>query len=169
MQTYKYLGVILDDKLNWKPNCDAMYKKTQSRLFFLRKLRAFDVCPKMLQMFYHSVVASVMFFAVVCWGGSVTRHDEGRLDKLVKKASSTAGFDFDSLLVTLEKRIEKKANSILLCPVHPLRDIILEQRSPRSSRFVAMDCRTERLRRSFIPHALRLFVEQKRGFFIDDE
>ncbi len=29
-----------------------------------------DICSKMLQMIYQSVVASVLFYAAVCWGGS---------------------------------------------------------------------------------------------------
>ncbi|KAK7912722.1 hypothetical protein WMY93_012933 [Mugilogobius chulae] len=37
VRTYKYLGVILDDRLDWTPNTDALYKKGQSCLFFLRR------------------------------------------------------------------------------------------------------------------------------------
>ena len=51
VHSYKYLGVIIDDKLNWKKNSDALYKKAQSRLFYVRKLRSFDVCQQMLFMF----------------------------------------------------------------------------------------------------------------------
>ena len=36
--TYKYLGVHLDNKLDWSANSQALYKKGQSRLYFLRKL-----------------------------------------------------------------------------------------------------------------------------------
>src|SRR4029434_2011908 len=60
VQTYKFLGVHLDDKLNWSANAGALYKKGQSRLFFLRKLRSFDVCKEMLLMFHQSVMASVL-------------------------------------------------------------------------------------------------------------
>ena len=102
-------------------------------------------------------------------GGSVSQHDSGRFDKLVKRARSTVGLDLDSLLITVDKRIQKKAVSILTCETHPLRSILLAQRSPRSGRFVTMNCSTERLRRTFIPHALRLFTEQKMGYFIEDE
>ncbi|KAG5279118.1 hypothetical protein AALO_G00106300 [Alosa alosa] len=69
VSTYKYLGLHLDNKLDWSANTDALYKKEQSRLYFLRRLRSFNVCSKLLRMFYQSVVASVLFYAVVCWGG----------------------------------------------------------------------------------------------------
>ena len=65
-------GVHLDDKLNWSANAGALYKKGQSRLFFLRKLRSFDVCKEMLLMFYQSVMASMLFYAAVCWGGNMS-------------------------------------------------------------------------------------------------
>ena len=83
--SYKYLGVHLDNKLDWSLNTDTLYKKGQSHLFFLRKLRSLNICSKMLQMFYQSVVASVLFYAAVCWGGSLGKKHAKRLDKLVKK------------------------------------------------------------------------------------
>ncbi len=50
--TYKYLGVHLENKLDWSPNSHALYKKGQSRLNFLRKLRSFNICNR---LFYQSV------------------------------------------------------------------------------------------------------------------
>ncbi|KAG5276868.1 hypothetical protein AALO_G00110700 [Alosa alosa] len=83
VSTYKYLGLHLDNKLDWSANTDALYKKGQSRLYFLRRLQSFNVCSKLLRMFYQSVVASVLFYAVVCWGGSTRKKDAGRIDRLV--------------------------------------------------------------------------------------
>ena len=65
------------NKLDWSANVDAIYKKGQSQLYFLRRLRSFNVCKKLLRMFYQSVVASVLFYAVVCWGGSIKKRDAG--------------------------------------------------------------------------------------------
>ncbi|TWW67277.1 hypothetical protein D4764_02G0003180 [Takifugu flavidus] len=64
--SYRFLGVQLDNKLEWSTNTDAVYKKAMSRLYFLRRLRSFSVCSRMLHMFYQSVMASTIFFAVVC-------------------------------------------------------------------------------------------------------
>ncbi|KAI3365289.1 hypothetical protein L3Q82_010384 [Scortum barcoo] len=75
VDSYKYLGVHLDNKLDWTTNTDAIYKKGQSRLFFLRRLRSFNVYRTMLQIFYNSVVSSVIFYAVVCWGSSLKTAD----------------------------------------------------------------------------------------------
>ena len=62
VDTYKFLGVHLNNKLDWSDNTEALYRKGQSRLFFLRRLRSFNVCTRLLWMFYQSVVASATFF-----------------------------------------------------------------------------------------------------------
>ena len=56
-----------------------LFRKGQSKLFFLRRLRSFNMCRRLLQMFYQSVVASVLFFAVVCWGGDTNTRGTDRL------------------------------------------------------------------------------------------
>ena len=91
MDEYKYLGVHIDNKLDWTKNTDAVFKKGQSCLYFLRRLRSFNVCRTMLQMFYHSVVSSVILYAVVCWGSRLQAADANRLNKLVRKAGSVLG------------------------------------------------------------------------------
>ena len=68
-ESYKYLGVHLNNKLDWTTNSDVLYKEGQSRLHLLRSLRSFGVCRTLLRTFYDSVVASALFYAVVCWGG----------------------------------------------------------------------------------------------------
>ena len=42
-------------KLDRTDNTEALYRKGQSRLILLRKLRCFDVCGRSLQMFHQSV------------------------------------------------------------------------------------------------------------------
>ena len=61
VSAYKYPGVHLNNKLDWSHNTDALYKKGQSRLHLLRRLRSFGVCRPLLRTFYDTVVASVIF------------------------------------------------------------------------------------------------------------
>ncbi|XDV29127.1 hypothetical protein PO909_032280 [Leuciscus waleckii] len=156
VQTYKYLGVHLDHKLDWSVHVNAAYRKGQSRLFFLRKLKSFQVCNEMLYLFYQSVVASAVFFAVGCWGSCMTARDRNRLDKLVRKCVSVLGRRVDSVGDLLEGRMRSMMKSILRNRSHPLHDTVAAQQSSRSNRFLSMSCRTERFRRSFVPAAIRL-------------
>ena len=43
---YRYLGIHLDSRLDWKCDTEAVYRKGQSRLYFLRKFRPFIVCSQ---------------------------------------------------------------------------------------------------------------------------
>lgn len=87
VRTYKYLGLQLDDKLDWTANPDTLYRNGQSRRYFLRRLVFFTICTrKLLLMSSQSVVAIVLFFAVVCWRGNSRKRDTTWLNRLVKKA-----------------------------------------------------------------------------------
>lgn len=101
--TYKYLGVHLDNNLDWSLNTDTLYRKGQSRLFFFRTLISLDICRKMLYMFYQSVVACALFYAVVCWGGSIKHKNAKQLDKLVERAGFVFGTRLDTLGAVVER------------------------------------------------------------------
>ena len=62
MGAYKYLGVHLNNELDWSDNTDVLYKKGQSCLHMLRRLRSFGVCRT--RIFYDTVVATAVFYAV---------------------------------------------------------------------------------------------------------
>src|SRR4029434_8320825 len=129
LNTYKYLGVHLDNKLDWSANIDAIYKKDQSRLYFLRRSRSFNVCNKLLRMIYQSVVASILLYAVVCWGGSIKQRDAGRLDRLVRRAGAVVVMELDCLTSVAEKRTLSRLLTILDNDHHPLHSTINGQRS----------------------------------------
>ncbi|TWW77038.1 hypothetical protein D4764_12G0004280 [Takifugu flavidus] len=97
VEEYKYLGVHLNNKLDWTHNTDALYKKGQSNLHLLRRLRSFGVCRSLLRTFYDSVVASVIFYAVVCWSCGSSERDRKRLNKLVRRAGSLLDCSLDSI------------------------------------------------------------------------
>ena len=68
VEDYKYLGVVIDNRLDWKSNTEAVYKKEMSRLYFLRKLRSFNVCSKMLEMMMMMIM--MIFVLFVCLSNS---------------------------------------------------------------------------------------------------
>ncbi|TWW56008.1 hypothetical protein D4764_09G0010580 [Takifugu flavidus] len=159
VQTYKYLGLWLD----WTSNTRQLYKKTQSRMYFLRRLRSFNICRKLLWMFYQSVVASVLSYAVVCWRGSATKADLSRLEKLIRRASSVVGMKLKPLATVAERRTIDKLRSIMDNDRHPLHTVIHSQRSLISQRLRLPRFRTNRLGNSFVPRAIRLFNSSQGG------
>ena len=144
VKTYKYLGVHLNNKLDWSVQANTLYEKGQSRRHFLRRLRVFDVNRDMLHIFYQSVVVSALFFGVVCWA-------KDRLDKLIRRRVSVMGRRVDSVREVLERRIRTLMQGILRNTRHPLHHCLSAQKSNRSDRFLCLRCRTERFKKVIRP------------------
>ena len=52
--------------LIWKENTDHIHKRLHGRMYCLRKLKFFHVREEILQMFYSSVVGSIICFGMTC-------------------------------------------------------------------------------------------------------
>ena len=66
---YKYLGTVLDNKLNFNKNTDFIHKRCQPRIVYLQKLRSLNVSAAVLRTFYRSHIESVLTFSFLCWFG----------------------------------------------------------------------------------------------------
>ena len=150
------LWLWLDNKLDWTSNTRQLYKKAQSRMYFLRKLRSFNISKKLLGIFYQSVVASVLSYTVVCCRGSTSKGDFSRLEKLIMQAGSVVGTKLDPLATVAERRTMHKLLAILDNASHPLHTVITSQRSQFSERLLLPKCRTNR-GTPLSPRAIKLF------------
>ena len=158
--SYKYRGVHLNNKLDWAHNTDALYKRGQSRLFLLRRLRSFGVRGPTLKTFYDSVVASATLYGVACWSSSITERDRKKLDKIIRKSSAVLGCPLDSVREVGDRRVLGKLMAMLSHGSHPLQDTLSALSSSFSDRLIHPRCVKERFRRSFLPAAVRLFNDQ---------
>ena len=68
---YKYLGTIFDDQLKFDKYSKSIYSKLNQRLYFLRKLYSFRIDNTILDMFYKTIVQSVLSFNLVCVFGNI--------------------------------------------------------------------------------------------------
>ena len=60
---YKYLGTYIDKDLKWNTNTQKLVSKANQRVFFIRKLKSFNVCDEILFLyFYQSVIQSILSF-----------------------------------------------------------------------------------------------------------
>ena len=102
---------------------------------------------------------------VACWGGSIKKRDESRINKLVRKASSVVGTELESMTSVAESRALSRLRSIMENHEHPLHSTIQGQRSSFSRRLLSLQCSTDRLNRSLIHNAIRLYNSNIRGGF----
>ena len=158
VSTYKYLGTIIDDKLQWNENVRALCSKGNKRLYFIRKLKSFHIDSTILKMFYSSVVQSVITLSCICWWNNLSKINQGKLEKVRRGAKRIIGSELTLLSDVYKTRLLKKTGSIL-SEGHPLSQEFSLLRSGR--RLQAIKFRTNRFRDSFVPTAVRLFNENK--------
>ncbi|KAK3529637.1 hypothetical protein QTP70_032513, partial [Hemibagrus guttatus] len=143
VDSFKYLGVHLNNRLDWLDNTHALYKKGQSRLHLLRRLGSFGVCRTLLRTFYDTVVVSAILYAIVCWLGGSTQWNRKRLNKLVRRASCVLGCPLDLVEEVGERRMLAKLRFIMNNTSHLLYGTVEILCSSFSSRLLHPQCRKE--------------------------
>ena len=68
-ESYKYLGVIFDRKLNWKAHIDYIYGKISRTVGCLAKLRH-SVDIETMREVYHALIHSYVRYGIIAWGNS---------------------------------------------------------------------------------------------------
>ena len=153
---YKYLGSVIDCKLDWSPNALALLKKGNQRLYFMKKLKSFSVSPKLLELFYKSTVESVVTFNSLCHFGGLKEQDKARLSKITKTASRLIGRPVPDLQAHFEAKAVKRLEAIHRDPTHPLCTELQAHTSARSGRLISFRAKTSRFHSSFLPASVRL-------------
>ena len=157
VHSYKYLGTIIDDTLSWSQNTASILSKANTRVYCLRKLHTFHVNTDMLQLFFSSVVCTVLTFGVTCWGGNITQGDKDRIDRLIRKAGRVIGRNQDTLTDAYNDRLYKKVTNIFDDDTHPLRQEFDRLLIERSGRLRTPKARTVRYQKSFLPKSVHIF------------
>ena len=153
VDSYKYIGIIVDNKLNWDLQATSVYKKVNKRMYFLRKLASFKVDSSLLSLFYNSVIQSIISFCVIGWGGNVTGIKKIKIDRLIRRAGKTSKCIFSTFDELHRALCFKKINSIENTD-HPLAHKI--KRSVRTNRPLFLSINTERYRHSFLAFSIPL-------------
>ena len=91
----KYLGVILDKKLNWKSQLNIVQSKVSRGCYILSKLRHY-VDINTLKMLYYALIYPYLMYCVTSWGGA-PKTTLSPLVRLQKKAIRLMTFNtYDS-------------------------------------------------------------------------
>ncbi|XP_036439777.1 uncharacterized protein LOC118817317 [Colossoma macropomum] len=82
------------------------------------------------------MVASAIFYGVVCWGSSISTADRKRLDRLIKRASSVMGSPLDPVQVVGDRRMLARLASMLENSSHPMHETLAALGSSFSDRLL---------------------------------
>ncbi len=154
VRSYKYHGVNISEDLTWTIHIQTQVKKARQRLYHLRQLRKFRVSPSILKTFYAGTIESVLTQCISVWYGNSSSQDCKALQRVVRLAERISGSALPSLQDIYIKRCRSRAVKITKDSNHP--GNCLFTLLPSGKRFRCLMAKTERLRRSFFPQAIRL-------------
>ncbi len=154
VETFKFLGSIISQDLNWDTHINSIVKKAQQRLYFLRQLRKFTLPQELLKQFYSAVIESVLCTSITVWFGSATKSGIRRLQRTVRTAERIIGAPLPTLQELYTSRVRKRAQKITLDPSHPSHPLF--ELLPSGRRYRAPITRTARNKNSFFPQAIQL-------------
>ena len=161
---YKYLGTIIDHRLTFNKNVDSVYKKAKSRLYFVRQLCKLKVDSRILELFYSSILQSVIAFSIACWYGNCSTEAKGKLTCIIKTCYKLGIANIPSLEEIYSKRVIQRCKVIVNDDLHPLHNLF--NLMPSGKRMRSIKCRTARYNKSFVPACIRLINEQKLNVYI---
>ena len=91
VDSFKYLGVMLDGKLSFTEHVTAVQKKSQQRLHVLRKLRAFYVDPLLFLRLYRSIIEPLLTYCSICYYPALSVKNRNRLLKISHVSAKIIG------------------------------------------------------------------------------
>ncbi len=145
--SFTYLGVNISEDLTWTTHIQTQVNKARQRLYHLRQLRKFRVSPT-------RTIESVLTQCISVWYGNSSSQDCKALQRVVRFAERISGSALPSLQDIYFKRCKSRAVKIIKDSNHPSN--CLFTLLPSGKRFRCLMAKTERLRRSFFPQAIRL-------------
>ncbi len=154
VSSFKYLGVNISEDLTWTAHIQTQVKKARQRLYHLRQLRKFRVSPAILKTFYSGAIESVLTQCISVWYNNATNQDCKALQRVVRLAERISGSTLPSLQDIYLKRCKSRTAKIIKDSNHPGNHLFILL--PSGRRYRSMLAKTERLRRSFFPQAIRL-------------
>ena len=160
VNTFKLLGLWINDTLKWNTHIEEITKKANKRLFYLRECRRANLPTKVGLTCYKTKLRPVLEYAAPIWGG-LPQYLTDELESIQTRSLKIIGLPSDSLQ-SLEQRRDNLAireyKKIINDETHPCRkyipDIVTntyDLRTPKTlPQFLSY---TKRHELSFIPRA----------------
>ena len=153
--TFRYLGVLLSNDMTWNDHISAITSKAHKRLFFLRKLKQAGVSANILEMFYKSVVMSVMTYCIVLFYDALSSLDKSKLSRLQSLAQKIIGSNvlLTDISSVYDSRLLAKILQIYNDVTHPLNDKLVLL--PSGRRLRSASTKSVKYNKTFVPTAIK--------------
>ena len=156
VESFKFLGVQITDKLKWSTHTDSVVKKVQQRLFNLRRLKNCGLSPRTLTNFYRCTIQSILSGCITAWYGNCTALNCKALQRVVRSAQCITLGKLPALHDTYSTRCHRKAKKIIKDINHLSHCLFTPLSSRRRCQYRCIKARAERLKNSFYLKPIRL-------------
>ena len=108
---------MIDHKLNFNDNTQAIFKKCQSRMYCMQKLRSMGVNSFILQNFYRCFIELILTFGFLIWYGGLSEQNKNVLKKMSKYVERLQALNKKALMlyINLEFWRKDRLSSKILC------------------------------------------------------
>ena len=151
IDSFKYLGVMLDENLSLTEHVTAVQKKSQQRLHVLRK---FYVDPLLLLRLYRSIIEPLLTYFSMCCYPALSVKNRNRLLKMLNVSAKIIGLSKPKFSEKIDHAILKKARAVASESEHP--PCTFFHVLPSQRRYRCIKCKTSRYSRNFVPVAIRM-------------
>ena len=151
VDSYKYLGLIIDDKLTFTKHVQTQMKKVNKRLYCIRSMKKVNVSSDIIAMFYNATVPSVLLYASVAFFGltsAALKKEMARPYKICKKIIGQVSLinDNDTLA---QRHMLGMTQRLINDPTHVLYSEY--EKLPSGRRWRVLRARTTRFKNTFVP------------------
>ena len=156
VKCYKYLGLMLDDKLNFSLHVDAQIRKANKRVYCFRVMKKLKVDCNIMVLFYNATIASILMYAGAAFYGMLTKQTRNILSKPMKVCKRLLLNEYQNQLDSNEnlynQQLKQLANKIVNDELHPLSTNFVKL--PSGRRYRVPRIRTNRFKNTFVPKAI---------------
>ena len=97
VENFKYLGTILDSKLNFKLNSDHVAEKARMRIFIMKKLSFLGIAKPVQIRCYVTFIECCFLYHLSTIHGHISRANKKNLNNVIKLAGRLGDCKFDDI------------------------------------------------------------------------
>uniref|UniRef100_A0A8C7Q6V0 Reverse transcriptase domain-containing protein n=1 Tax=Oncorhynchus mykiss TaxID=8022 RepID=A0A8C7Q6V0_ONCMY len=154
VESFKFLGVHINNKLEWSKHTKTVVKRARQSLFPLRKRKRFGMGPEILKRFDSCNIDSILTSCITAWYGNCSASDRKALQSVVCMAQYITGAKLPAIQDLYTRRCQRKALKIVKDPSHPGHRLF--SLLSHGKWYWSAKSKTKRLLNSFYPQAIRL-------------
>ncbi len=117
VNSYKLLGLWIDDNMKWNTNTEKIIKKAAKRLFLLKIIKSYGASTDDMKSFYVAVIRPTLEYGAQVWNGGITKEQSNEIERIQKRALKIIYKEDDynkALRIAKIERLEKRRDRMCI-------------------------------------------------------